>query len=412
MYRRRVLPSLLFLAICQCAFSAAPAWPRFRGNNGAGLADQLNLPTQITAANIKWRTKLPGEGHSSPAIAGERAFVTCAEKTSGQRALTAISTKDGKILWEKDFDGPVFRQHADNSFASATPALDAERVFVLSYSPESSWLGAFSQSDGREIWKKDLGPYVSQHGPGVSPIVWEDLVIVDFDQDQPKSFLAAFDTKTGAEKWRWEKEGTKHSSSTPCVVRPKNGAPQIVVISHTVGMSAIDARSGKLAWQLAGLFPKRCVASPIVTDAGLVIGQCGEGRAESFVYAVQPADDGKSAEKKYDVIRVGGYVPTPVAAADYLYLWKEDGLVTCLRAANNEQVWSERVQGPFYGSPIIAGGKLYNVTRRGELVVLAAGETFKEIERFALGEGSHASPAVSGGKLFIHTFNELVCLGE
>jgi outer membrane protein assembly factor BamB len=126
---------------------------------------------------------------------------------------------------------------------------------------------------------------------------------------------------------------------------------------------------------------------------------------------VKVSDDGKSAEKVYEVIRTGGYVPTPIAVGDFLFLWKENGLVTCLRAANNEQVWSERVQGPFYGSPIEIGGRLYNVTRKGELVVLVAGDKFQEITRFNLGEGSHATPAVAGGRMYVRTFTHLLALG-
>jgi outer membrane protein assembly factor BamB len=403
---------LLALAFTSTLFAAAPDWPRFRGPNGSGLGGTLSLPEKPTAADVRWKTKLPAEGHSSPVIVGDRIFVTCAEKATGKRTLVCVSAKDGKIVWTMEFTGPVFREHADNSFASATPAVDAERVYLCSFSPEGSWLAAFAQQDGKELWKKELGNFVSQHGPGASPMVWEDLVIVDFDQDQPKSFVAAWDGKSGAEKWRWDKPGDKHSSSTPCIFTPKSGAPQVVTISNTVGVTGLDARTGKVAWQVAGLLPKRCVASPIVTAGGLIVTQCGEGQAESFVHAVKVADDGKSAQSQYEVRRTGGYVPTPVAVGDLLFLWKENGLVTCLRAANNEQVWSERVQGPFYASPIAVAGRLYNVTRKGELVVVSATDKFSEIARFDLGEASFATPAVSGGRLYLRTMSQLMALGK
>lgn len=390
---------------------SVPEWPRFRGPNGSGIGTALNLPEKISDADVQWKVELPGTGHSSPAVAGDRIFLTSADKTTEKRALVCLSTKDGKPLWTQDFAGAVFREHADNSFASATPALDAERVYLCSYSPEGSWLAAYDQRDGKQLWKKDLGAFASQHGPGASPLVWEDLVIVDFDQDQPKSFVAAFDCKTGAERWRWDKEGTKHSSSTPCIFTPKKGAPQVVTMSFSVGVAGLDARTGKLMWSLPGLLPKRCVSSPFVTPSGLIVAQCGEGQAESFVYTIKVGDDGKSAEKVYEVVRTGGYVPTPIAVGDFLFLWKENGLVTCLRAANNEQVWSERVQGPFYGSPITIGGRLYNVTRKGELVVLGAGDKFQEITRFNLGEGSHATPAVAGGRMYVRTFTHILSLG-
>ena len=371
----------------------------------------LTLPEKVSDSDVLWKVELPGTGHSSPAIANDRVFLTSGEKDTGKPALSCLSAKDGKVIWTKSFEGSVFREHADNSFASATPAVDAERVYLCAFSPGGSWIAGFDQNNGKELWRKDLGQFVSQHGPGASPVVWEDLVIVDFDQDQPKSYVAAFDAKTGAERWRWEKEGTKHSSSTPCIFTPKKGAPQVVTMSFSVGVAGLDARTGKPMWSLPGLLPKRCVSSPIVTPSNLIVVQCGEGSAESFVYTVRVSDDGKSAEKVYEVVRTGGYVPTPVAIGDFLFLWKENGLVTCLRAANNEQVWSERVQGPFYGSPIAIAGRLYNVTRKGELVVLNAGEKFQEVARFNLGEGSHATPAVAGGKMYVRTFTHLLSLG-
>lgn len=326
--------------------------------------------------------------------------------------LVAVDAADGKIVWQREYQTGPFRQHSDNSYASSSPAVDESRVYICWMSPEGSGLAALDQKDGKEIWRKDLGPFVSQHGPGASPIVEAGKVILEIDQDQPKSFLAAFDAKTGAEQWTWEHDGAKASASTPCIFYPKKAPPQVVTISNTLGMSAIDLQTGKLAWQLPKLMPLRCVASPVVTPGNLIIGQCGEGQAESFVYAVKVAEDGKSAEPAYEVRRTGGYVPTPLALGDLLFLWKENGLVTCLRAATNEQIWSERVQGPFYGSPVAVADRLYNVTRKGELVILKAGEQFQELGRIPLGEASYATPAVSGDRLILRTFTHLLSLGR
>ena len=262
------------------------------------------------------------------------------------------------------------------------------------------------------MWKHDLGPFVSQHGPGASPIVVGDAVLLSFDHDQAPSFLTALDAKTGKERWKHEHPGDKSSSSTPCLVKNPDGKTEAILISQTVGITAVDVATGKVTWELPGLLPKRCVASPVVTDAGLVIGQCGEGQAESFVYAVKPGTGGKPAEKVYEVIRTGGYVPCPTAVGDRLFLWKENGLVTCLRAATHEQLWSERIEGPFYGSPIALNGRLYSITKRGELVVIGAGDTFEKIARIPLGEGSFATPAVSGGRMYLRTFTHLISVGK
>ena len=389
----------------------AQDWPRFRGPNGSGLG-KANLPDAITEKDFNWKIELPGPGHSSPVVAGGRIFLTCTPKGSTKRILVCLDAKDGKQVWQREYETAAFRLHSDNSLSASSPAADAERVYVSWMSPEGSGVAALDQKDGKELWKKELGPYISQHGPGASPVVVEDMVVLDFDQDGPKSFLLALDAKTGAERWRWEHEGGKHSSSTPCVFTPKSGGAQIVTISFAAGMSAVDAKTGKLAWQLPGLLPKRCVSSAFTTESGLVIAQCGEGRAESFVYAVRPDDAGKTAQKVYEVVRVGGYVPTPIVVGDLLFLWKENGLVSCLRAATNEQLWSERVEGPFYGSPVAVNGKLYNMTVRGDLIALVAGEKFQPPARIPLGEGSHATPAVAGGRMYLRTFSHLISVGK
>ena len=390
----------------------AQEWTRFRGPNGSGVAVAPKFPAQFSEADFNWKVELPGSGHSSPVIWGDRVFVSATPAGSAKRVTVCLDAKDGKTVWSKEYETGAFRQHADNSYTSMSPAVDAERVYVWWGAPEGSALVALDQKDGKEIWKRDLGTFVSQHGPGASPIVVGDQVLLSFDQDQAPSFLIAVDAKTGKERWKYEHAGDKSSASTPCILKNPDGKTEAILISQTVGMTAVDVATGKVTWEIPGLLSKRCVASPVVSDAGLVIAQCGEGQAESFVYAVKPGSSGKPAEKLYEVVRAGGYVPCPTVVGDRLFLWKENGLVTCLRAATNEQVWSERVEGPFYGSPIALNGRLYNLTRRGELVVIGAGDAFEKIARIPLGEGSFATPAVSGGRMYLRTFTHLISVGK
>ena len=411
---RRISAFFLCTVLCLGFFPRAEAqeWPRFRGPNGSGLGVAEKFPAELSARDFFWKIELPGRGHSSPVVWGKRIFVTSNPPETAQRVISCVNAADGKTLWKREYATGGYRLHADNNYAAATPAVDAERVYFHWATPENSGLVALDQKDGRELWKVDLGPFLSQHGPGTSPIVFEDLVILNFDQDQPKSFLIAVEAKTGQERWRWEHAGTKHSASTPCIFTPKSGAPLVISEGFSTGLAANDARTGAVAWQLPALLTKRCVSSPFVTPGGLIIAQCGEGRAESFVEAVRPAADGKSAEKAYEVLRVGGYVPTAIAVGELLFLWKENGLVSCLRAATGEQLWSERVEGAFYGSPVCVNQHLYNMTVRGDLVVLAAGEKFQPPQRIPLGEGSHATPAISGGRMYLRTFTHLIAVGE
>jgi outer membrane protein assembly factor BamB len=396
-------------------FAAEPQWARFRGPNGSGIASLPNLPIPFGEKELKWKTPLPGKGHSSPVIANGRVFVTSTPADLNKRALVALGSADGKVLWEKEWEGATFRQHADNSYTSASPAVDAERVYIWWTSPDQSWLVAVDQKDGREIWKRELGGFTSQHGAGSSPVVFEDSVILDFGQEGPEgkgSYTLCVDAKTGTTRWQTERASTSSTSSSPCIYKPKEGPAQVILMSRTSGLTGLDAKTGQKIWDLPSLIPKRCVASPVVTDSGLVIAQCGEGQAESFVYAVKPGTASTPPQKVYEVIRTGGYVPTPIATGNLLYLWKENGLVTCVKADTNEQVWSERVEGPFYGSPVLVNGHLMNITRRGDLVILKAGEKFEPIARVPLGEGSFATPAVGDGKLFVRTFTHLLAFGS
>ena len=407
-----------FAAIALLVFTlsvGAQEWTRFRGPNGSG-AGKADLPEQITDKNILWRSTLPGTGHSSPVVWGDRVFLTCtpsaATDADARRIVVCIGAKDGKILWQREFSTGAYRKHSDNSFASPSCAVDSERVYFWAAGPEKSILVAMAQADGKEIWQRELGPFQSQHGSGGSPFVLDDAVVLASDQDGPGSFVQAFDAKSGATRWKADMKSGKHTIATPCILSAKDG-PQIITTTFANGLVALDAKTGKRAWELPGLFTLRCVASPIITDGGLVIGQCGEGSANSLVEVVRP---GAKPEKAYEVIRTGGYVPTPIVVGDLLFLWKENGFVTCLRAATNEQLWSERVEGPYYASPICIGGKggrLYNITRAGDLVVIAADEKFRLIQRYPLGErNSFATPAVSGGHLYVRTFSQLICIGK
>ena len=406
---------LLSVLVATLAFSLcahAQEWTRFRGPNGSGLAKAPNFPAQFSESDFNWKVELPGSGHSSPVIWGERVFVSATPTGTAKRVIVCLEAKTGKTLWTREYETAAFREHSDNSYTSMSPAVDAERVYVWWGAPEGSAIVALDQKDGKEVWKRDLGRFVSQHGPGASPIVDGEAVLLDFDHDEPSSFLLALNARTGKELWKYDHPGKTSSASTPCILKNADGKREAILVSRTVGMTAVDVATGKVTWEMPGLLPKRCVASPVVTDAGLVIGQCGEGQAESFVYAVKPGSGGKPAEKVYEVIRTGGYVPCPLVIGDRLFLWKENGLVTCLRAATNEQVWSERVDGPFYGSPVALNGRLYNITRRGELVVIGSGDKFETIARIPLGEGSFATPAVSGGRMYLRTFTHLISVGK
>ena len=419
----RVLALIAAILLCS---NAAADWPRFRGPNGSGVAPGADTPASFASRDFNWSVDLPGKGHSSPVLVGRKIFVTAGLPETGRRSILCVDADTGQVVWQRHYDSHTFKQHVDNSYASASPAADKERVYFTVTEPEAYKVYCLDHA-GKDVWERDMGPWKSQHGSGPSPIVVEDLVIVPNDQDGPTACLAALDAKSGQPRWKAPRVAGNASKSTPCVYQPKGGgAPQIVVTNTGNGMTGIDARSGKPVWTTPGPGRLRAVGSPVPGD-GFVIATWGEGaRNRGGFVAVPPGGEGGSVSIPFKMPTGNAYpyVPCPIATPDgkLLFLWSDAGIVTCLRTGSWEQVWQERVfkgETPrervaqeFYSSPIIAGDKLYNVTKTGEVICLRAGDKFELLGRSPLGDQCYATPAVDGNRLIIRTASRLMSVGK
>jgi outer membrane protein assembly factor BamB len=413
----RRAPWIFAFAFVSPFLSAAPPenWPRFRGPNGAGVVEGASIPVAWSEADVRWKVDLPGHGHSSPVAWGDRLFVTCANKDTAKRIVLCLKASDGGVIWKREYDSQPHAMNKMNSYAAATPAVDAERVYVTWTTPAQVILLALDHA-GKDVWRRDdIGPYPSQHGSGASPIVWEDLVILPNDTEEKEgkeSFILAVEAKTGKTAWKHVRKSVKSSYGTPCLFQPPSGPPQLIYAGKDHGFTAIDPRTGRLVWELDKTFPLRVVGSP-VSAGGLVIAACGEGGKGHSVVAVRPGSAAKPADAQvaYTITKSVPYVPTPLAVKDLLFLWGDGGIVQCARLATGEIVWSERVGGEYFASPLCVDGRIYNVSKAGEVVVLAASERFEVLARNAAGEGAYASPAVAGGRLLVRTFTRLLSVG-
>jgi outer membrane protein assembly factor BamB len=164
--------------------SNAQEWTRFRGPNGTGINHAKTIPTKISDADVNWKFELPGSGHSSPVLWGERLFITCTGDKTGGITVLCLNAKDSAVVWKRDFALSPFSKHSLNSYASSTPAVDSERVYVVWNEPDHYRLTALDH-EGKTVWQRDFGPFISQHASGVSPMLCDDKVILMNFQDDP-----------------------------------------------------------------------------------------------------------------------------------------------------------------------------------------------------------------------------------
>jgi outer membrane protein assembly factor BamB len=390
--------------------SEAGQWTRFRGPNGAGLSPATTVPVEWTAADHNWRVELPGSGHSSPVIWGERIFLLCTDPRTARRMVCCLSTRDGALLWRRDYESAPYRQHQFNSYASSTPTVDAERVYSAWTAPKEVTLVAHDHA-GKELWRGHLGSHKAMHGSASSPILLDGAVFLANDQ-QSESALFAVEAATGETRWTLRRRAGKASYVTPCIYRPAHGPPQLLLSSTASGVTGVDAKTGKVAWEVAGVFGKnRCAASPLVA-AGRVVTTAGWGGKGRVALAVRPGSDAtRQAQVAWRLERPAPYVPTPIAVDGLLFVWCDGGTVRCVRPATGEEVWRHKLPAKFFGSPVCLDGRLYCISMKGHVFVLAAADEFELLARMDLGEKSYATPAVADGVMYLRTFTHLISIG-
>jgi outer membrane protein assembly factor BamB len=339
---------------------------------------------------------------------GHRLFVTVADAVDF--SVLGLDEKNGRVAWRKDYPHGEYDLHKFSSFASATCAVDGERVYFTRQDGRRLFLCALTH-EGRPVWELALGEFESQHGSGHSPIVHGELVIVANDQILGGAIVAV-NRRTGRQVWSVPRSGGMADYSVPCVLEQTPGDPLLIFNTKEDGISAIQAATGRIAWSTASDALKlRSVSSPIVAG-GLTFASCGSGGGGNYVIAIQPPANGsKQAEVKYEIRRSAPYVPSPVEHDGLVFLWSDAGIVTCIDPVTGDAKWQERAGGNYFSSPVCINGRIYGTTDTGEVVVLAAAAEFKVLARNDLGEPTRATPAVAHGRIYFRTWEHLMSLG-
>ena len=418
MVRRCLAFLIVFFSLV--VFAAAQEWTRFRGPNGQGQSESAaGTPTEFSEKDYNWKIELPGVGHSSPVLWGDKIFLTSADPETATRHVFCINAANGHTIWKRDYPGKTYKVHTQNSFASSTPAVDAERVYLAWASEDDNTLMALTHN-GQDVWSVDLGPYKSQHGYGASPIVVDDMVVITNDQEGDTRFILAVDSKTGQERWKiprkFASNGRQNASyATPILLDTPKGR-ELIICSWAHGITSHDLKTGAELWS-APVLKSRPVGSPVLA-AGMIVANCGDGQegkgASNSVIAIRPGtSDGKAAEVAYSMGKGSSpYVTTILPVGDTAILWSDGGIVSCIDAASGNPIWQKRVGGVFYSSPVRVGDRIYCMSIDGDVVVLAASKEYQLLARNSLGEGSNATPAVAGGRIYFRTQSHLISVGN
>lgn len=400
---------VMFVALIFCALNAsADNWPQFRGVGSQGISTETKLPVKWSATtNVRWKTALPGPGHSSPIIWGNRIFLTAFNQSKNQLLVLALDKETGKILWERNVPAQRIEEyHPTSAPASPTPVTDGKNVYVYF---GSSGLTSFD-FNGNKVWENRFGPFPNEWGSASSPVLYNDMLLLNVDTDA-EDFLLAVNKNTGKTIWKTSRSDVDRSWPTPVIWNA--GGRDEIVVSGSGRVKSYDPKDGRELWTVDGL-TRWVTPTPVMAHNLLYVASNGPGG--NIVMAIRPGGRGNVTKThvawRYD--KAAPYSSSPVIVGDYLYTVKNGGVMTCLNAKTGEAAWQERLPGKaaYYASLIAADGKIYALDEDGKAAVVAAKSTYELLSSNDMGERCMASPAISGGQLFIRSDENLFCIGS
>jgi outer membrane protein assembly factor BamB len=409
--RRIVLAFAAVLLLVPPSFARADVWPRFRGPGGDGQAEAIDVPSEFTPQNYAWRQPLPGLGHSSPVVWNDRVFVTSGNPETAELTVMCFDLKSSKELWQRHFEGGAHAMHRTNSYATSTPAVDAEQLYIAWRAGSAIKLMALTH-DGHDVWEKEVGQLEEMHGFGTSPMLVGDVVCLTIDTDVASlSSIVGRDRRTGDELWRQPCGVGKTSYATPCVWNTPDGRPLVLMPTMSKGLTAYEPTTGRIVWNaFTQDLPDRCVSSPIVTGDTVLI-SCGSGNNGLHLIGAKLGAADEPPVETYRLDKSIPNIPTPIVAGDLVFLWYDRGVVTCIDGATGKLHWRQRVGGNFHCSPVLAGDRIFCISLDGEVVVISAKDKYELLGRSHLEEPVTATPAVADGRMLIRTEQSLICLG-
>ncbi len=415
----RVLLSVCLLFVFS-SLATAENWPGWRGPRGDGTSEETVVPTAWngkSGENIAWKVPTPGGGHSSPIVWQDRLFITgCVDETE-ERILACYDKKNGAKLWQQTvIKSPLEKKHSLNSYSSGTPATDGKLVYVTFLAPEFSstkdrtpgeMVVAAYDFEGQQKWLVKPGRFASVHGFCSSPIVFEDLVIINGDHDGD-SYIVALNKQTGEQVWKTPRAHKTRSYCTP-IIREIDGRTQMI-FSGSKCVTSLDPRTGKEHWSMQG--PTEQFVASLVYNGKLLF--LTAGFPERHMLAIKPDGSGDVTETHiaWRTQKGASYVPSPIAVGNYFLVVSDDGIASCFDAETGTRHWMERLGKHYSSSLLTANGLVYFTADDGVTKLVRPGEKLDVVAENTLDEYTYASPAVNDGKLYLRGEKHLYCIGS
>ena len=350
------------------------------------------LPTEWSEIkNVVWKTPIPGRGHSTPTLVGDRIYLATAEEDEMYQSVICLDKATGKPVWETRVHESQFAVglNKHSSHAGTAVVHDGERLYVNFVIGNQAYASALGL-DGKLLWQKPIGKYKVHQGYGSSPMVFGDIVVVKADT-KIGGVICGLDKKTGREIWRQERP--KLPNYTTPVVIEAAGKQQMVFCGCEL-VTSLDPLTGKKLWEVPGS-TEECV-STLVTDGTHIF--VSGGWPKNHTAAIVADGSGKVAWR--NTARV--YVPSMLIRDGFLYVTMDAGFAICWNAKTGKQQWKERLGGAFYTSPVMAGNRIYGTNLAGKTFVFEANpDEFKLLATNQLGDEVYASPIVSGDRLYL-----------
>ena len=402
---RRMIRYTALALILPSLVAEADDWPQFRGPGGDGRSSESNLPlTWSESRNIRWKVAIPGRGWSSPVIVGGDLWLTTA--TDGNRSLRLVSVDavTGRIQTNVEVFrlGDAVAGHEKNSAASPTPIVAGDRVYVHF----GSYGTACVRRDGTILWRTQELKFSQVHGPGGSPALYENLLIVNCD-GHDRQFVAALDTNTGAVVWQRPRPSAM-AYATPLVIRTPNRVQVVSPGAHRA--VSYNPKTGEELWSVSYGDGFSNVPRPVFGH-GLVYLTTGFYNPKLLAVRTDGKADVSSTHVAWRYERGVPLTPSPVIGGDHLYMISDNGIATCLDAATGREIWRQRLSGSYSASPVFADGKIWFLNEEGETHIVSAGKEFRRVANNTLEGRFLASMAVASGALFFRSDTHLYRIG-